>query len=1685
MDSTLKRRTRVTLKTFNGWEFAKDFQIETITEEENTYVVKMKCNLCALHRNTILLRISGAVKAAALLFINGTSHIKKDSANRHIKGATHQYAMHLENEDFDKYKDGTKNDIDMNIDSVVPMKNKRLSVERIYQKKSQLEHIILRPDSYIGSTEPCQQSMWVWDDESSSIISKNITFSPGLYKIFDEIIVNAADNKQRDVKMNTIKVNIDVEKNIISVWNNGRGIPVEMHKEQNVYVPTLIFGHLLTSSNYDDTEKKVVGGRNGFGAKLCNIFSTKFSIETGCDGKKFKQVWKNNMSKAEPEHIVDYSGSDFTCVTFSPDLPKFKMDKLDNDFVSLLKRRAYDMAGVCRGVSVYLNGEKLKVKSFKDYVGLYVKTVSKTENGEEQGPKIVHEIVNPRWEICVTVSESGFQHSSFVNSIATTKGGTHVTYIVDQLCDKLIATVKKKTGKGGFDIKPFHVKSHLWVFVNTLIENPTFDSQTKENMTLRKSAFGSTCELSDKYIKMVQDTGVLENILSWVKFKSEAQLNKKGSSSKHSRLKGVPKLEDANDAGTKRSRDCTLIVTEGDSAKALVMAGLSVVGRDKYGVFPLRGKLLNVRDASHSQIMNNAEIGSLVKIIGLQFGKKYENENDMKTLRYGHLMIMADQDQDGSHIKGLVINFIHANWPGLLKIPFLEEFITPIIKASKSKKETISFFSIPEFEEWKEATPNYKSWHIKYYKGLGSSTSIEGKEYFSDMQRHRIVFEYDGPSSDEALILAFSKKCANERKNWLDNGLAERKLRREAGLPEVYLYEKGTRTVTYQDFINKELILFSNTDNERSIPSLVDGFKPGQRKVLFTCMKRNDKREVKVAQLAGSVAELSAYHHGEMSLMGTIVNLAQNFVGSNNLNVLLPIGQFGTRHVGGKDSASPRYIFTMMSSLTRLVFPEKDDAVLTYLFDDNQKIEPEWYCPIIPMCLVNGAEGIGTGYSTKIPNFDIRDIVKNVKRMINGEEPQPMFPSYKDFTGEIVQEGDQKFICQGTINIIDETTIEITELPVRTWTQAYKETVLDVYLYGNEKSPPCITDYKEYHTDATVKFVITMTPEQMVKAEEEGLHKKFKLLSSINLSCMVLFDEFGCIKKYESPTEIMKAFFNVRMAKYNERKKFILGMLEAECSKLENQARFILEKIEGKIIIENRSKRDVITTLVERGYASDPVKTWKAEVDKSGHLEDDSEAPTTDVASSSSSLTGPDFAYLLSMTIMSLSREKKEELLNQRDEKKKELNALKQKTPSDLWTDDLNKFCEELERVEEQEKELNRAVDALSSKSNSRSTKVNKAKKVPVKSKDIAKAFDKKSDTKVLPVKDTFSNVIKSEPSEQSQENDNEDREEVLSLADRLKKNISEGKKKQAPLSFKPSKPKKAKFVVHSDSDNEADDDEFKIEDFSGEKEFSVDLPKRDTRKKEIKKYFDDSDNPSDNDNVSEVSPTVLQSKNLNVSTDSENSDEAQTRALIHKLSPVKKKTYSADKKVQSVVEDKGTESKPILLSDSPSKSNKTEKKKPDKKLAKKPDVKQSLISFGPSIPTASANLDLEKKVTTKTKPTVSKSVTKRPLSEDESDPLSPKTKKTKKKNNMKPKQDEDKPPKFSKPKPAKTVIKALPKNTKKLHTDSEGDDDSFRLDDIPAVAPRSRGAGRAASKKVVYKFSSDEDDDADDDFAV
>ena len=1090
-----------------------------------------------------------------------------------------------------------------------------MSIEKTYQKKTQREHVLLRPDTYIGSIEKHTEKTFVYNEK---IEYREITYVPGLFKIFDEILVNAADNKQRDKNMTQIHVSIDSKS--ISIMNDGMSIPIEIHKVEKVYVPTLIFGNLLTSSNFNDSEEKTTGGRNGYGAKLCNIFSKGFIVKIGSSNKLFKQTWTNNMENvSKPEIKEDYKGPSYTKITFYPDFKKFKMEEFTPDILHLFKRRLYDIAATTENITVFLNKKQIEVNNFKDYISMFI-----NDN------ILIYEKIGS-WEIAVAnAGEDGFRQISFVNNIATTKGGCHVNYVIDSITKFINSKINKK--QNGFKITQANIKNHIQVFINCRIINPNFDTQTKENMTKRDINYP---KLPERFFNKLSKSKIMESISSWVDEKNMSKLNT-SCNKKKLKMVNIEKLHDAKKAGTKESLMCTLILTEGDSAKTLAMAGLcSVKNREYYGVFPLKGKMLNVRDVTTKKLIKNTEIDSIIKITGLRYNKKYDTKEEIKTLRYGKIMIMTDQDNDGAHIKGLIINFIQRFWPGLLLNRFLEEFITPIITAKK-KNIVEKFYSIKKFNDWKDNTKDFTSYKIKYYKGLGTSTSEEAKKYFKDIESHRYGFIYKDKDDENAILMAFSKKFTEKRKEWLTEWM-ENPIKEDLYNGE----NESKKQIRYSDFINKSLIYFSIENNERAIPNIMDGLKPCQRKVLFTLLKRSDKNEIKVAQLSGSVAEKTIYHHGEVSLSATIVNMSQKFPGSNNINLLQPIGQFGSRRQGGKDSASPRYIFTLLSPITRKIFVDHDTPTLKVKIEENQEIEPEWYAPVLPMVLINGASGIGTGWMTKIPNYNPLDIAENLKRLIKNEELLPLHPWYNGYYGKIVETSKNSYISYGKIYYISKEEIEISELPIKLWSEQFYS-FLNNLIFENK-----IISYQHKSLDLDeIRISVKMTEENLLNALKSGIYNFFKLYTSFTTTSMVLFNHEFKLRHYTDPNEILTEYYTVRLEHYSKRKAYIINLLKNEVDKLTNQCRFIEEKCTEVIKIENLKKQEIINLLKERKY----------------------------------NYSEGSYEYIFNINILSFSQEKKKDLEEKCKMKTKELEIMKDKSPKDMWLEDLDRVMEEYNR---------------------------------------------------------------------------------------------------------------------------------------------------------------------------------------------------------------------------------------------------------------------------------------------------------------------------------------------------------------------------------------------------------------------
>ena len=1056
-----------------------------------------------------------------------------------------------------------------------------------YQQKTDKQHILDNPDTYIGSVENVDSSMWVYNDESNRIEWRDIEYIPGLYKLFDEGIVNCRDHVVRMIQSNQlekkfvsyIETTVD-DQGMITMTNDGNGIDIAKHPEYNIWIPEMVFGHLRTSTNYNKNEKRIVGGKNGFGFKLVLIWSTYGRVETidHVRGLKYVQEFHNNLDKLDPPKITKITSTKpYTKVSFKPDYTRLGIQGLTTDMLALLKKRVYDIGAVTdhsiKKVKISYNSNVIPVKNFQQYIDLYI--------GSRDVGKRVYENPDERWEYAVALSPiHEYMQVSFVNGICTFKGGKHVDYITGQIVRKLCDYIEKKKK---VKVNSAAIKEQLLLFVRCDIENPSFDSQTKDYMNTPSAKFGSTCTVSDSFIEKIAKMGVMDTACSLTEAK-ENKIAKKTDGSKTRNVRGIANFIDANFSGTTNSKECVLILCEGLSALSGIVSGLSSDDRNTIGIYPLKGKLLNVRGEQLKKIAENKEINDIKKILGLETGKEYNTMEEVhKLLRYGKVMYMTDQDLDGSHIKGLCINLFHSEWASLTQIPgFLSFMNTPILRAKKGAQLKL-FYNDGEYNAWKESLgeTGIAGWNIKYFKGLGTSTSAEFKEYFAN--KKIVDFVYAGKQSDDSIDKIFNKKRADDRKTWLEN--YDKK---------AYL-DTNQSAVQYEQFIDNEMIHFSTYDCARSIPNMVDGLKISLRKILFSAFKRKLNSEIKVAQFSGYVSEHSAYHHGEASLNGAIVNMAQNYVGSNNMNLLLPNGQFGTRLHGGDDSASERYIFTQLNPLTRYVFPDVDDAVLNYLNDDGTIVEPEYYVQIIPFALMNGITGIGTGFSCSIAPYNPKQIIQYLQKMLKNKPlgEDEFVPYYEGFKGAVRKIEDKKYAIKGCYEKIGDDKIRITELPISTWTMPYTsflETLVDGTIDNKtgKRNAPLLKDFSSICTEVNVDITVVFPRGKLDELESvsdangcNGVEKLLKLQTTVSTTNMHMFDKDCKLHKYDSVEEIILDFYEVRIQIYQKRKEAQLNDMRQKLVRLSNRAKYIQEILSSTIDLR-RMKTDAVNELLTK-----------------------------------------------------------------------------------------------------------------------------------------------------------------------------------------------------------------------------------------------------------------------------------------------------------------------------------------------------------------------------------------------------------------------------------------------------------------------------------------------------------------------
>jgi DNA topoisomerase II len=806
----------------------------------------------------------------------------------------------------------------------------------VYIKQDPITHILTRPDMYVGSKSFENQLEYLWDQ---SIIRKEISISPALTRTFIEILSNAIDNFERgpsSSKMSYIKVNLSSTE--CEIVNDGAVIPIEYNESEKMYNHTLIFGHLLSGSNYDDSEKRYTSGRNGLGAKLTNVLSTSFTVE-GVDPnvkQKFVQTWTNNMRATTGPVLTKSSRSvGYTSIKWKWDLNWFGIKSVSQDIQNLFAMYVLN-AAMITGLNVQLNGEKLPNKPSK-FFELF------------DGSTDILKLENDQSKVFVSPSTGNeFECFSFVNGIKTKNGGKHVNAWVEAVCRPVIDKLKGRSKKSEISLTLKDVKPFFKFLVITRISNPEFEGQEKNEL---KGPSVTATPISQVQVAKILKWDIGESLKNIMLAKEKKHVTKAiATINKHPSIDGYDR---ANNAGSVKSKECTLIVCEGLSAKTFAVEGIShglngKKGRDWFGIYPLRGKLLNTRNATPTSIKNNTVITNLMKIIGLDYG----NPEKVDKLNYGKVCIITDADVDGIHIEGLILNFFHSLFPKLLKDNFVISMKTPILRITRTKEPRVTYL----FDERTYNSYSKAGLKIKYFKGLGTTKAKDVKDIFGIKM---LKFECD-KDADKSFEIAFNKSESSERKLWLANYSP-------IDYSKKTLDDETDSIISFPltRHLNDELIKFFHDDCKRSIPSGLDGLKESQRKIIFAAKKRNLTTETKVAQFGAYVAENTNYHHGEDNLFKTIIKMAQTFPGTNNIPLFMDEGMFGTRLEGGEDAASPRYIYTKINPAAfNKLFHPLDDCLLKQREDDGDLVEPYYYVPTIPLLLINGCIGIDVQHSS-------------------------------------------------------------------------------------------------------------------------------------------------------------------------------------------------------------------------------------------------------------------------------------------------------------------------------------------------------------------------------------------------------------------------------------------------------------------------------------------------------------------------------------------------------------------------------------------------------------------------------------------------------------------------------------------------------------------------------------------------
>ena len=1155
-----------------------------------------------------------------------------------------------------------------------------------YDVKTDRDHIYDVPDMYIGSIDCRPKTEYIFDIETKKMIQAEITIPEGVSRITLEIISNAGDNsyfsRTEGVDPGMIHFSWNDE-GYLTIKNGGLPIPIEPFKtttpENLILVPETVFSVTKTSTNYDEAKDRIGCGRNGFGSKLTNIFSKHFIVEVGdskrldskgkeISGQEYIGEWKENMSVletsiAKPGFLLDedgsngptwvrdkkdaYTGEPYVQVSWLLDFDRFKMGRKNysKEEIGLFCRYVIEFSMTC-GVPVTLNGEVHDYRDIRNFAKLFYEEdkistsisqfcSSATNPFPKKYKSLKTDVLKeefiatsgfiPESQILLLDTPDQGRIFSYANGLMTVDGGVHVEKLMKELFTPVAKFVNDKNKGGGTKLAIKDVKPHVSIFLICRLVNTKYNSQSKtrlENPTPNITFDDAHVKtlLSDKWDLMER----LENELGAKNTKGMSKTD--GKKTAHV---DIENLADANKAGKGESLQCSLYVVEGKSAASYPKKRIGMLpgGKDYNGFFPLRGKPMNVTTHSPDQIAACKEFENVKKALGLKQNMDYSMDSNFKTLRYGKLIIATDADSDGMHITGLLINLFYKFWPSLFVRGFICQLITPVVRVfPKGKKDPIRFYDENSFFKWFAVHRDGFKGDITYYKGLGSS---EDQDIKDDLTTAPVAI-FDNDDDGKHLIqLAFDKTKADERKVWIQEWRDIRDKIAPLDLP-IGKIEFSRKT---SNMMGTSFPPYMIDNLFRSIPSISDGLKKSQRQVLYYALNHykygsnyveGSKKGEKLISFGSGVIGYSKYHHGDKSLYDTIVKMTRDYCGSNNLPIFRPFGQFGTRDDSGKDAAQPRYNAVSFPWWYQYVFDKDMVDLVARREVDGEEAEPIWIPCDIPLGLINGSQGVATGWSTYIPSHHPIAVVDWILSRLNGARRiDPLVPFFNKFGGSIdikmksanagpgakakaAKESTDSIVSTpssssskgsvGTTSSEDDSDefipefisgrgfvstgkfivekeygtkcdVHITEIPVSTSISDYLKFVKKLRVEGH------IKDYRDTSDVDYVKI-------ELYGLEEKHANIKYlKLEGGHPLSNMVMLDDDGIPKKYDSIETILSRYIINMVEMYRKYKKSIIEKKNAKISDLEMELAIIIAYLDGKLKVHKRTDEEVNANL--------------------------------------------------------------------------------------------------------------------------------------------------------------------------------------------------------------------------------------------------------------------------------------------------------------------------------------------------------------------------------------------------------------------------------------------------------------------------------------------------------------------------